>query len=947
MSRSPSDRMHRQVRRLFNIGAIGTLSDGQLLDRFVARRDEAAEAAFEELVSRHGPMVLRVCRSVLHDAHDAEDAFQAVFLVLANRAGSIDRTRPVAGWLFGVARRVAYRGKRSAARRRVLNQFVAERTGEGDDSAENDVDDEFLHEEIDGLPEHLRTPVVLFYLEGLTYTAAANRLGLSEATLRGRLARARDRLRRRLSARGVTAPAGRFVADAVRQSQASIPPTLIQGTVRMALGYLEGNTAAVLARGVLQTMLLDRIKLAAIVLGLGLGGSYFVWQAFASAVDRKDPSQVGPTIAKPPESSQPRTDRYGDPLPPGAAMRLGTVRFRQFPQIDHISYSPDGQVVVTDSEQNYLQVWDARDGRKLRRIDAGMEQIRDFVFSPDGTQFAVLGCGPVPDALRWHARLTILDVATGRLIRRAEWNLDESERKIAFAPDGKTIATQSDVGTVCVWDVATAKLLHRERPKGRPKNASIAFSPIASSHLLAFAWDRNIHLWDAAHFRDAKIITVDGEGQPTGVAYSPDGTTLAAGVASAAAEIRLWRVSDGTLLRSFKSRKSIPAYLSIDQVLFSPDGKVVLGEGYHVRPVLFEVESGKELSSFGQDFDLVEESSAYGRTVAFSPTGATLATTGGREALHFWDLATAQDRLATPDAHQAGVYAVAFPAGGRTLISGSQDRTVRIWDLATGQPTRVLPHDGWVWSLGVSANGAFLAAEVATFPMSIHLWDLKAAERLHRWPIEGATAESAKVRSVTLTGDGAAVIVTLADCSVRCWDLVAKKERVNGATKLEKPFDPAAAAALPPVPHTARITAFLKEGRTKVIVERIPGKSIKLASGETREDYASAGTMIVWFDSETGHVRREIEIPRSDVQHLTLSPDEQLVAAAYFSKLYPPARGFIRIFRLRDKREIQTIESPCAWIDALAFTPDGKQIAAGLQDSSIVLWDVKPTEERR
>ena len=158
MAGSPSDRVLRQVHRLFNFGAVGTMSDAQLLDRFVSRRDEAAEAAFEELVIRHGPMVLRVCRSVLHDAHDAEDAFQAVFLVLANRAGSIRRSGSVASWLFGVAHRVAIRGKRSAARRRALNQLVAERTSESYLPSENDLDWEILHEEIHRLPERLRAP---------------------------------------------------------------------------------------------------------------------------------------------------------------------------------------------------------------------------------------------------------------------------------------------------------------------------------------------------------------------------------------------------------------------------------------------------------------------------------------------------------------------------------------------------------------------------------------------------------------------------------------------------------------------------------------------------------------------------------------------------------------------------------------------------------------------
>ena len=127
MAGNLSKRVLRQVHRLFHVGAVGTMSDAQLLDRFVSRRDEAAEAAFEELVIRHGPMVLRVCRGALHDAHDAEDAFQAVFLVLANRAGSIRRAGSIASWLFGVARRVAARARR--APRGGGRSIVASRSG--------------------------------------------------------------------------------------------------------------------------------------------------------------------------------------------------------------------------------------------------------------------------------------------------------------------------------------------------------------------------------------------------------------------------------------------------------------------------------------------------------------------------------------------------------------------------------------------------------------------------------------------------------------------------------------------------------------------------------------------------------------------------------------------------------------------------------------------------
>ncbi len=100
-------RASRLVQGLFTLGTTGSMSDAQLLERFLVRRDEGAEAAFEELMSRHGPMVLRVCRGVLSDPHDAEDAFQAAFLVLVRQAGSIRRHNSLASWLFGVAQRVA------------------------------------------------------------------------------------------------------------------------------------------------------------------------------------------------------------------------------------------------------------------------------------------------------------------------------------------------------------------------------------------------------------------------------------------------------------------------------------------------------------------------------------------------------------------------------------------------------------------------------------------------------------------------------------------------------------------------------------------------------------------------------------------------------------------------------------------------------------------------
>ncbi len=159
-----------------------------------------------------------------------------------------------------------------------------------------------------------------------------------------------------------------------------------------------------------------------------------------------------------------------------------------------------------------------------------------------------------------------------------------------------------------------------------------------------------------------------------------------------------------------------------------------------------------------------------------------------------------------------------------------------------------------------------------------------------------------------------------------------------------KRVDPAVAALQPPVPPHEHLTVFSPDGESKATVRPNAGRNIKLADGQSRRDPASVVSTLMWLDSRTGHVRREIDIPQADVQRLAFSPDGELIAVAAFSSWYPPARGFIRIFRLRDKREIQSIESPCAWINSLTFTPVGKRIAAGLQDTSIVIWDVRPAD---
>jgi len=269
------------VRTLFGLGAVGGLSDGQLLDRFLERRDEVAEAAFAALVARHGPMVLRACRGVLRDLHDAQDAFQATFLVLARRAGSIRSRDSVASWLYGVACRVSARARVEAARRRTFERRGAEMAPRRIEAVEPPETWPELLEEVDRLPEKFRSPIVLIDLEGCTQQEAAQRLGWPLGTLQSRLARGRGRLRARLLRRGLAPSAGLLVAMVGPPGVSAMPAELIDPTARAAMAFAAGSApsaaipaaAAALAKGVLKTMLMLKWKTAATLTAVSLLGA--------------------------------------------------------------------------------------------------------------------------------------------------------------------------------------------------------------------------------------------------------------------------------------------------------------------------------------------------------------------------------------------------------------------------------------------------------------------------------------------------------------------------------------------------------------------------------------------------------------------------------------------------------------------------------------------------
>jgi RNA polymerase sigma factor (sigma-70 family) len=290
--------------------------DRQLLEAFLRQRDEEA---FGVLLRRYGPLVLGVCRRLLRDPHDSEDAFQATFLVLLRKASSLRNRDLLAGWLYGVAYRTALKARGNRARRRTREQPLPEEPA----VVEEDIPVEtalraVLDEELRRLPAKYRLPIILCYLQGATYVEAGRRLGWPAGTVSGRLARARDLLRARLERRGVTLSAA-TVGAVLAQEAAAVPAPLALATLRAALSLTAAAGAGVsasvatLTEGVLHAMFLTKVKIAVVVLLAAGGVGAGTWGLTYPRLAAEPP--VRPAQAAPPPAAKPGPE--APPIIPG------------------------------------------------------------------------------------------------------------------------------------------------------------------------------------------------------------------------------------------------------------------------------------------------------------------------------------------------------------------------------------------------------------------------------------------------------------------------------------------------------------------------------------------------------------------------------------------------------------------------------------------------------
>jgi RNA polymerase sigma factor (sigma-70 family) len=444
-------------------------TDGALLGAFIQGRDEAA---FEALVRRHGAMVLGVCRRVLRNHADAEDAFQATFLILARKAASIRAPSAVSNWLYGVAHTTAVKALAMIRKRRTreLEAGTLPRA-QACEEVWHAVQ-ALLDAELAALPDQQRIPIVLCALEGKTIQEAARQLGWPHGTVASRLARGRARLARRLAKHGLVVSAATLAATLAHGvAAAQVPPALVQCTVQSAGLFAAGQAAAglvsvrvaALTQGVIQAMFLSQLKscLAGVVvlavLSAGAGSlctSISPGAAFASPPAAQD-------AAQPPRQTKP------DNAPVNLEQEVARLRAElertrielQRAQQEIAVLKAQAALVQAEAELVRRRAAEAalrwigkqnQDNQPLPRPDQPEPPAAVTATSPDGRTVAA-GQGTA---------VTVADAQTGRVLFKATGH-SAPVRAVAFSPDGKLLVSGGQDKAVLFWDVQTGKLIRR------------------------------------------------------------------------------------------------------------------------------------------------------------------------------------------------------------------------------------------------------------------------------------------------------------------------------------------------------------------------------------------------------------------------------------------------------------------------------------------------------
>jgi RNA polymerase sigma factor (sigma-70 family) len=933
----------QHIRRL----AVSTSSDEQLLAEFLARR---SDEAFSALIGRHGPMVLNVCRRILHDAHAAEDVFQATFLVLANRAGAIRKRSSLAGFLHGVAYRLAVRARRRSKIQSLPDAVCDEAVGPAEDLAWKEMLG-ILDHELGRLSDRYRAPLVLCYLEGRTQDEAARQLGWSINTLRRRLQQGRRLLEARLRGRGITLSAA--LAGLLAGGAVAVPEPLRAATLTGVGAQVASTSALCEARNGISLLLSPlgkKIGALVVVAILGAGVCFGYWTMQADEA----PTTIAPP-PKVPEAGTGRGDR-SDPLPAQGVVRLGTPQYRHGSRIESFAVSADGRLAAVASGWDSFspaRVFDLTDGRCLYSQPSGrVASIEAVGLSPDGKILAI------KDDKDIHLR----DATTGKEIRKIRYlPKDGGGRSITewltFSPDGKQIAATLIGDATCLIDIGTGEVT-RTFASGGAASACV-FSP-DGKWLATGGYDLEdkvyfVRLWEVATGKEQRRIPAarfpTGNGLKRALAFSPDGSMLAGG-GWGDARLRLWEVATGKELKVFPKIAE-----DIVSVAFAPDGKTVAAASDKVY--LYDPATGKERLRIER----------RAQRLAFNKDGSVLigAVSG---AIYRWDAASG--RLLTPSvAQDSGVAQMLVSADRRSVFTIDQEGDLYVWDAAGGKPPRRIV-GGIERGVVASPDGRFLAWAVpdesvrivprpvrsAGIGSRVRLYDVAGQRVIDRFP---AFKEDATVAAFLPDGN---TLLTLGGgvATVRLWDVASGKEIRSFPVSPRLDANLSDSARWAYLRWTTRRAALAPDGKTL---------AIGLDWGERFRAGKRRVPVLLW-DVTTGKAGHGLNEPRKglhvadepgtgttdlswaafnrrmkSIDGRAFSPDGRLLVDWAENPYRRSLIDHIHVWDVATGRAIATLDGGVRPGTAnAAFAPDGRTLATASADGTIRLWEVATWEVR-
>jgi len=920
------------------------LTDAQLLLRFLAEGDETA---FTVIVQRHARLVWTVCRHVLQHDQDAEDAMQTSFLVLATKGGSIRKTASLASWLHGVAYRTSMVAKRKMAAQRSHEKATCkmEQPQTESETAWKELL-AVLDSEIHRLPSHYAAPFLLCCLEGKSGPEAARQLGWKEGTVTSRLTRARKLLRQRLLRRGIDLSlvlGG--LAVAYRATPAAgifqLAATVLDGAQLLATGHtapgvLSGSVVE-LTQTMVKAMFLTKVKLgAAMVLTVTLLASGIGWGARlmggASSSDPVPPGiakfqteklrQPNPVIEKQTPKDLPGNplpagqaakgqgggfDLFGDALPKGVLFRLGTSRLRHGGPVLAVRFSPGDKFIASAGYEWRFRLWEPDSAKEV--FEGSLKTwTTALAFSPRGA-FVATGTR--------DGDIDVWSVPDGR--KKLNYAVPKQEViQLAFAEQSNVLISVTREGTVSWRDLAKEKSVAEWRLGAAMIRA--VFSPDMKTLAVA---DTNL----AIHLLEPKtgknLVTLDGRVQfISDLAFSPDASILAScenGV------IRFWDTVNGQELG--KTQTSGELFYS---VAFSADGKQVFAGNLKGQLKVFDVASGKETEQLAQYFGAI-------LSVAISHDGKRLLASGQDNTVHLWDLARGLE-MHTDKGHEGTVVAMTMTGNAKMLVSAGKDSTVRFWDLATHTPIRRVKTAGQVYCVASSPKGDLVAAGAAE--EMIHVWNVANGEE-----VKALAGPKSGTKGLAFSPDNK-LLACVGDQELRLWDMAAgqllrnvRRPNVAKGQSLTLCLTFSPDGKVLAVAGSSDQTVSLYDIAQDRETARLPtGRGVsRLAFSSTGRMLVTAGvdSVVQIWEVASGKLRYatgSLNQLKTAFTAVAITPDDRRIV------IVPPSRQF-RVFDTMTAAEIGKFSGHKGMVHDLAFSPDGKRLYSGGEDTTIWVWD--------